>query len=117
MLLGQPLSCLGWACPEVAGHVDTFAAVDWEAYLSDARNAIAPAASVDEVDQAAIPYLGRKSPLKLALREVRDRETGITLNAVRRALEEAVESKRAEVEAAELQRRLRSRSRSRPTST
>ena len=98
MLLGQPLSCLGWACPEVAGHVDTFAAVDWEAYLSDARNAIAPAASVDEVDQAAIPYLGRKSPLKLALREVRDRETGMTLNRVRQQIEDAVAARKQEIE-------------------
>ena len=36
-----------------------------------------------------IRYLGRKSALKLALREVRDRETGMALNAARAAIEEA----------------------------
>ena len=34
-----------------------------------------------------VRYLGRKSPLKLALREVRDRESGMALNAVRERVE------------------------------
>ena len=72
--------------------------MDWEAYLAEARDAIARATSVDEVDQAAIPYLGRKSPLKLALREVRDRETGMTLNRVRQQLEDTVEARKQEIE-------------------
>ena len=72
--------------------------MDWEAYLAEARDAIAGATSVDEVDRAAIPYLGRKSPLKLALREVRDRETGMTLNRVRQQLEDAVEARKQEIE-------------------
>ena len=42
-------------------------------------------ATVDEIEQVRVEYLGRKSELKLALREVRDRETGMALNAVREA--------------------------------
>jgi len=56
------------------------------------------------LDEARVRFLGRKSALKLALREVRDRETGMTLNAVRRRLEEAVERKQAELDRAELER-------------
>ena len=41
-----------------------------------------------------VEYLGRKSALKLALRDVRDRETGMTLNAVRERVEEAVDGTR-----------------------
>ena len=33
-----------------------------------------------ELDEARVRYLGRKSELKQALREVRDRETGMLLN-------------------------------------
>ncbi len=54
-----------------------------------------------------VHYLGRKSPLKLALREVRDRETGMALNAAREAIEQAVEAAQAELERAELDARLR----------
>ena len=39
-------------------------------------------------------YLGRKSDLALALREVRDRETGMLLNGIRRRLEEAFDDAR-----------------------
>ena len=41
------------------------------------------AATADELEEVRVRYLGRKSELKLALREVRDRETGMTLNAAR----------------------------------
>jgi phenylalanyl-tRNA synthetase alpha chain len=44
--------------------------------------------------------------LKLALREVRDRESGMRLNAIREAVEVAVASKLARVQAAELERKL-----------
>ena len=37
------------------------------------------------LEEVRVRYLGRKSELKLALREVRDRETGMALNAVRAA--------------------------------
>src|SRR5204863_3697828 len=51
---------------------------------------IASAATLDELDALRVKYLGRKSELKLALREIRDRETGMTLNALRERLEQAV---------------------------
>ena len=44
--------------------------------------------------------------LKLALREVRDRETGMRLNAVRERIETAVTAREAELARAELDRRL-----------
>ena len=48
-------------------------------------------------EELRIRYLGRKSPLKLALREVRDRETGMALDAARAAIEEALEQREREV--------------------
>jgi phenylalanyl-tRNA synthetase alpha chain len=84
---------------------DTFAAVDAEALEKEAIAAVEAAATLDELDDARVRYLGRKSALKLALREVRDRETGMTLNALRERLEAAVESRQAELERADLERR------------
>jgi phenylalanyl-tRNA synthetase alpha chain len=84
---------------------DTFAAVDAEALEKEAIAAVEAAATLDELDEARVRYLGRKSALKLALREVRDRETGMTLNALRERLEAAVEAKQAGLERAELERR------------
>ena len=43
---------------------------------NEAQSAIAGASTLAELDDARVRYLGRKSALKLALREVRDRETG-----------------------------------------
>ena len=83
---------------------DTFAAVDAEALQREAIAAVEAAATSGGLDEARVRFLGRKSALKLALREVRDRETGMTLNAVRRRLEEAVERKQAELDRAELER-------------
>ena len=71
----------------------TFAAVDAEALEREALAAVAAATTGEELDEARIRYLGRKSELKLALREVRDRETGMTLNALRERLEAAVEAR------------------------
>jgi phenylalanyl-tRNA synthetase alpha chain len=85
---------------------DTVAAVDWETYERDARASLGEASTSDEVENVSVAFLGRSSPLKLALREVRDRETGMSLNAVRQAVESAVAEKRADVESAELNRRL-----------
>ena len=51
-------------------------------------------------------YLGRKSELKLALREVRDRETGMALNALRERTRERDRRARSGLERAELDRRL-----------
>jgi phenylalanyl-tRNA synthetase alpha chain len=71
---------------------------------NEAESAIAAAGTLAELDDARVRYLGRKSPLKLALREVRDRETGMTLNAVRERIESAVAARQAELERAELDR-------------
>ena len=83
---------------------DTFAAVDAEALEQHATAEISAAATLDGLDAARVAYLGRKSELKQALREVRDRETGMALNALRERLEAAVQAKRAELERAELER-------------
>jgi phenylalanyl-tRNA synthetase alpha chain len=68
----------------------TVADVDPQALESEALNTIEAAATRQELDAARVRYLGRKSDLKLALREVRDRETGKALNELRERLEAAV---------------------------
>jgi phenylalanyl-tRNA synthetase alpha chain len=83
---------------------DTFAAVDAEALEQQATAATAAATTLNELDDVRIAYLGRKSELKQALREVRDRETGMALNALRERLEDAVQAKHEELERAELER-------------
>src|SRR6266511_6339884 len=84
----------------------TVAAVHAKALETEALSAISSAETLDELDAARIRYLGRKSELKQALRDVRARETGMTLNAVRERLERAVEECRAELERAELEHEL-----------
>jgi phenylalanyl-tRNA synthetase alpha chain len=74
--------------------------MDAKALESEARTAIAAATSQDELEDLRVRYLGRKSPLKLALREVRDRETGMALNAARAALEETLADRESELAAA-----------------
>jgi phenylalanyl-tRNA synthetase alpha chain len=74
--------------------------MDAKALETEAQSAIAAAQTAEELDAARVRFLGRKSALKRALREVRDRETGMALNAVRQKLEEAVERRRAELELA-----------------
>src|SRR5215211_1099485 len=71
---------------------DTVARVDWQEYESQAQSAIAAATDASELDEARVRYLGRKSDLAQALRGVRDRETGITLNTLRASLEAALDS-------------------------
>lgn len=78
--------------------------MDASALQKQALDEIAAAASLGALDDARVKYLGRKSELKLALRDVRDRETGMALNAVREAVEQAVEAKQASLERAELDR-------------
>jgi len=80
--------------------------MDARAVESEARSAIAGASTLTQLDEARVRYLGRKSELKQALREVRDPETGRTLNTLREALEEAVAEREVELERAELDRRL-----------
>jgi phenylalanyl-tRNA synthetase alpha chain len=69
--------------------------VDVQALENEALGAIAGASTPDELDAVRVRYVGRKSDLKLALREVRDRETGMALNAVRERIEEALEARQA----------------------
>ena len=71
--------------------------MDATALESEARTAIAAAADADALEELRVRYLGRKSPLKLALREVRDRETGMALNAARAAIEQALEQREREL--------------------
>ena len=85
----------------------TVAAVDWEAYESEASAAVAAASSPSELDDARVRYLGRKSELAQALRGVRDRETGMLLNGIRERLEAAVAEREQVLEDEELDRRLR----------
>ena len=81
--------------------------MDSEALEREALTAISAASSEDELEEVRVRYLGRKSALKLALREVRDRETGMALNAVRVALEQALARRESELGDAELDRALR----------
>jgi phenylalanyl-tRNA synthetase alpha chain len=80
--------------------------MDAEALQNEARSAIEGASSLAELDELRVRYLGRRSPLKLALREVRDRETGMRLNAAREAIEEALSARSNLLERAEIDRRL-----------
>jgi phenylalanyl-tRNA synthetase alpha chain len=76
--------------------------VDAERLQTEALSAISGAATLEALDEARIRYLGRGSELKLALREVRDRESGASLNSVRERLEAAVEERRTALERASL---------------
>jgi phenylalanyl-tRNA synthetase alpha chain len=87
---------------------DTVAAVDPQALQQEALAAVARATTLAELDEARVHYLGRSSELKLALRQVRDRESGMALNAVREAVEHAVAERQAELERAELDAKLSS---------
>ncbi len=80
--------------------------MDAAALEQDGLAAAAAAASAEEIEAVRVSFLGRKSALKLALREVRDRETGMMLNAVRERLEAAIDARESELERAELDRRL-----------
>jgi phenylalanyl-tRNA synthetase alpha chain len=80
--------------------------LDAEAYTKDALSAVERASTAAELDEARVRYLGRKSELKQALREVRDRETGMALNTAREAIEEAVGERQAALDRAELDRAL-----------
>ena len=85
---------------------DTVAAVDAEALQREALSAIEAASAPAELDELRVRYLGRRSELKQALRQVRDRETGMALNATREAIEAAVADKESALERAELDRTL-----------
>jgi phenylalanyl-tRNA synthetase alpha chain len=80
--------------------------MDPQALENDALAALAAAATTDDVERVRVEYLGRKSELKLALREVRDRETGMALNAVRERIESSVAGREEDLRRTELDRRL-----------
>jgi phenylalanyl-tRNA synthetase alpha chain len=77
-----------------------------DALVSEALSAVSGSSTADELNEVRVRYLGRKSELKQALREVRDRESGMALNAARERIEEAVASRQAELERAVLDRTL-----------
>jgi phenylalanyl-tRNA synthetase alpha chain len=72
--------------------------VDWEAHCREAVAAYDAAMTTAELEEAHVRYLGRKAALPQALRGVRDRESGMTLNAVRRTIEEAEAEARARLD-------------------
>jgi phenylalanyl-tRNA synthetase alpha chain len=74
------------------------AAMDAATLEAEAAAAIAASGSPEQLDEARVRYLGRKGELKQALRGVRDRESGMTLNAVRERLEHAFEERAAALE-------------------
>ncbi len=80
--------------------------MDVEALERAALAAVAAAASTDEIEAVRVEFLGRKSALPLARREVRDAETGRALNAARERIEASVAARAAELERVELDRRL-----------
>jgi phenylalanyl-tRNA synthetase alpha chain len=80
--------------------------MDAQALETEAQSAISGATTPTELEAARVRYLGRKSELVQALRAVRDRETGMTLNSLRDRLEAALASRREELERAELDRAL-----------
>jgi phenylalanyl-tRNA synthetase alpha chain len=80
--------------------------MDVEALEQAALAAVAAAASTDDVEAVRVEFLGRKSALPLALREVRDAETGKRLNAAKQRIETAVAARGDELGRAELDRRL-----------
>jgi len=83
--------------------------VRWEGeYLGEARAAIVRAGTVDELEQARVRYLGRRSELSEALRNARELavEERAELNRTRGALEAAVAERLEAIERAELDRAL-----------
>src|SRR6188472_3412080 len=82
--------------------------MDADALEREGLAAAAAAATTAEIEIVRVEYLGRKSAIKQALREVRDRETGMALNAVRERLEAQIDAREAELARAELDARLTS---------
>jgi phenylalanyl-tRNA synthetase alpha chain len=80
--------------------------MDAQALENEAQSAISSASTLAELDEARVRYLGRKSELKQALREVRDAETGRVLNTLREKLETAIAEREAALSGAELEQRL-----------
>ena len=77
--------------------------MDWQLYEDQARQAIEEAGDADALDDARVRFLGRKSELTTALREVRERDSGMLLNGIRARLEELEETTRTFLERAKLE--------------
>ena len=82
------------------------ATMDWAAHEDEAQRALGEASTPDEVEAVRVRFTGRKSELAQALRQVRDRDSGILLNGVRGRLEASIAEREAELERSELERRL-----------
>ena len=67
--------------------MDKVAPVNPDDLEKEALAAAAEARSLAALSEVRVRYLGRRSALKLALRHVRDRDTGMTLNAVRETVD------------------------------
>ena len=80
--------------------------MDAQALENEAQSAISSASTLAELDEARVRYLGRKSELKQALREVRDAETGSVLNGLRERLEAGIAEREADLGEAALGQRL-----------
>ena len=80
--------------------------MDVQAHGNEAKAAVAGASSLEELDAARVRYLGRKSELKQALRQVRDAESGRALNTLREELELLTSERDNELRRAELDRSL-----------
>jgi phenylalanyl-tRNA synthetase alpha chain len=80
--------------------------MDVQKLETEALAATAAAATTAELERVRVEYLGRKSELKLALRDVRDRDTGIALNTLRQRLESAIDDREQELRRTELDRKL-----------
>lgn len=80
--------------------------MDHDVLETEAQSAFRAASTLGELDEARVRYLGRNAAVPQALRKVRDRETGIALNALRRRLEDLLDERRESLEQAELYRRL-----------
>jgi phenylalanyl-tRNA synthetase alpha chain len=81
----------------------------WETdYLTEARAAIVGAATEQELEDARVAFLGRRSRLTEALRSAKDLSVDerAELNRTKAALEEAVTAAREEIRARELDRSL-----------
>jgi phenylalanyl-tRNA synthetase alpha chain len=80
--------------------------VDWKGYEFQAEGAIQAATTMEQLNAARTRYLGRKSELKRALREVRDPDMGRLLNDLQARLEAAVAQVGHSLWQADLTRRL-----------
>jgi phenylalanyl-tRNA synthetase alpha chain len=81
--------------------------VHWQQYEREGRRAAADARTVEELEEARIRYVGRRSELAQALRGVRDRESGMLLNGIRERLETAIAERERVLAEEQVDRRLR----------